>query len=1120
MSGSRRAPRPWHEVVRLRDDLKSGELSLAVFAADLFDVVMQQGRRPVYERPAEFFALTYPTFNLRELVKEVALRLAGRSDRAYRRLAVNYGGGKTHTLIALRHLAHDPDALPDLPALREFEAHAGFKAPRARVAALCFDKIDLEKGVASLAPDGTLRTLRQPWSVLAWQLAGAEGLRLLHADGRDAERETPPAEPLVAQVLARPQAEGLATLVLLDEVLMYLRAQVEADPRWRGRLLGFFQYLTQAVVKTDRCALVASLLASDPRANDDLGAALLRDVSEVFGRQREEDASPVSKEDVAQVLRRRFFTPESIRDQDAFRPHAAAAVAGIAALDERTAKERKAAEQRYLHSYPLHPDLTEIFYARWTQIDGFQRTRGILRTFAIALRDAESWDTSPLIGPGVFLAAPGADGLAEAAGELAASASVETGAGAHQAWRPILEGELAKARALQAGATRLAHRELEQAVVAVFLSCQPVSQKALTPDLLALLGAGAPDRIELQAGLLGWTEVSWFLDEIETAAARGPAAGPAASAGAGGAGDGRRLPAAWRLGNRPNLRQMHHDACRNRVPPELVEARLLDAVARQRSLTSGAAAAGAAVHNLPARPRDVADDGAFHYVVLGPQAASDPGRPSPAARRFLEHTTTPERPRVYRNAVLLAVPSRDGLDAARDRVREYLGWEEVRAQLREQPIDPLREQMLAAETAAARARVPDAVRAAWCVVVTVAESGAPEAFRVVVGAEPLFTAIKAERRARIQETAINAQTLLPGGPYDLWREDEQARRVSDLTGAFGRDPRLPKMLRTKEILDTVADGVEAGVWVAQVTGPDRAARTFWRTPIDERTLADPALELLLPGPAALGALAPGLLRPGALPGLWTAETITVREVYDYFAGGREVTVPRDGYEETAAIPACAPEQVDAALLQAVEQGAVWLTSGPASILSEPVPPGVLGPAATLCPPPERLTVDRIMAEAIPEAWRDGAANALAVAVALSQRHGTTLPWAAVRAVIDDALRARWVELGTGSAAWPCDLAGAGHVLLALPSVTPAPGGGRPPAGRRAGVLTAEAALEANGIQDLADQIPAIAAAAVGHDLTFNLRIELGGEEPPAATAKAAAKINDLLAEVADALRLE
>ena len=87
--------KPWHEVVQLRDDLKSGELSLAVFAADLYDVVMQKGQRPVYEDPAEFFALTYPTYNLRELVKDVCLRLAGKTDKAYRKLSVNYGGGKT-----------------------------------------------------------------------------------------------------------------------------------------------------------------------------------------------------------------------------------------------------------------------------------------------------------------------------------------------------------------------------------------------------------------------------------------------------------------------------------------------------------------------------------------------------------------------------------------------------------------------------------------------------------------------------------------------------------------------------------------------------------------------------------------------------------------------------------------------------------------------------------------------------------------------------------------------------------------------------------------------------------------------------------------------------------------
>ena len=124
----------------------------------------------------------------------------------------------------------------------------------------------------------------------------------------------------MVDLLSKPQTDGLSTLVLLDEVLMYIRTQVEAESTSRGRLVSFFQHLTQAVVKVDRCAMVASLLASDPRKHDDLGNELLRDVSDVFGRQMEEDASPVSREDVAEVLRRRFFKSESIRDSGVFRP--------------------------------------------------------------------------------------------------------------------------------------------------------------------------------------------------------------------------------------------------------------------------------------------------------------------------------------------------------------------------------------------------------------------------------------------------------------------------------------------------------------------------------------------------------------------------------------------------------------------------------------------------------------------------------------------------------------------------------------------------------------------------------------------------------------------------------
>src|SRR5207247_3396946 len=134
---------------------------------------------------------------------------------------------------------------------------------------------------------------------------------------------------------------------------------------------------------------------------------------------REEAVEPVVKEDVAEVLRRRFFTPESIKDRDAFRPHIQAALKGIFDLDDQTQKQGADAEERYLKSYPFHPDLTEVFYTKWTQLEGFQRTRGILRTFALGLRDAERWDACPLLSANLLLAEPGRDGLSEAARQLA-----------------------------------------------------------------------------------------------------------------------------------------------------------------------------------------------------------------------------------------------------------------------------------------------------------------------------------------------------------------------------------------------------------------------------------------------------------------------------------------------------------------------------------------------------------------------------------------------------------------------------------------------------------------------------------------------------------------------------
>ena len=1024
---------PWHEVVTLRDDVRTGELSLADFAADLHDVMMQTGARPIYEDPGRFFGLTYPTLSLRDLAKDVVLRLAGQNTKAIRQLELTYGGGKTHTLVTLRHLVHDPAALPSIPTVEHFKSHIGAPLPQACVVALSFDKLDVEKGMQVRGPQGKLRWLKHPWSVLAFQIAAEDGLRQLHADGKAEERETPPAEPLLVDLLARPQADGLSTLVLIDEVLMYAREKAALGEAWHGRLIDFFQYLCQAATKVDRCALVASLLASDPDKSDQFGKELSAQIFDIFNRQREEGVQPVQKEDVAEVLRRRFFETASIADLEAFRPHVTTAVANIAALEETVRKDRNNAEARFLRSYPFHPDLTDIFYTRWTQLDGFQRTRGILRTFAIALRDAENWDTSALIGPNVFLPAPGESGITEAARELTGIATRAVTEGSGNDWTSVFEGELTKARTIQTEQAGLKFREVEQAVCAVFLSSQPVgqSQKARTPELFALAGASRPDRIELEKGLRRWTELSWFLDEAEFATNAADDSQP------------QPLPKAWRLGNRPNLKQMHHDACANRVTEELVEQELLADVQQTKSLIQGATPSGARVHTLPEHPRDIANDGEFHFAILGPKAVSDSGKPSATARRFIDETTGPDRPRTYRNAVVLVTPSRDGLEAVRTRVREYLGWEEVRSQLKDQPEDALRDARLAGWVEQARKRIPEAIRQAWSIVVTVNDQNESQAFRITVGSEPLFSTVEADKRTRIQDTPVSAEAMLPGGPYDLWREDEPSRRVKDLVTAFAENPKLPKMLRQKEILDTINQGVQDGLFVALLTRPDKSFKTWWRVPIDETARKDPGLELFLPEKAALSELQPNILIPNALPGLWTGESVAVADVVAYFSDGRLVTVQREGYEDTVGIPACSQAVVEAVITDAVRQGILWLVNGPASFQGEPLPPGVLTQTAMLRAPMLPLPVDGFTREALPDAWKDGQTTALALSLGLSTQIGQPVPWMVLRDGIDGALKAGWLEIAPGSGAWPCDAAGASAVTLKQPETPTGPPGSRP-----------------------------------------------------------------------------
>lgn len=1108
---ARRNWKSWHEIVQLRNELKTGELALHMFAADLYEVLMRSGKRPLYEDPEKFFAMTFPSYNLRRLVRDVMLRLAGKNSKAVRQLELTYGGGKTHTLIVLLFLVIYAHRLPDLPSVAELLEAIGEAVPAARVAALCFDKLDVEKGMEVRDPWGRTRMLKHPWSVLAWQIAGEDGLRLLHAMNDAEERETAPAENLLIELLEIPAKEGMGVLILIDEVLMFVREKAAADPVWKERMVNFFQYLTQAATKVDRCCVVASLLASDPEKSDTLGRRIQGALYDIFQRQREEVVEPVVKEDVAEVLRRRFFTPESIKDRDAFRPHVQAALKGVFDLDELTRKQGADAEERFLRSYPFHPELTEVFYAKWTQLDRFQRTRGVLRTFALALREAEQWDASPLIGPAVFLPRTGQDGLSEALRELVAVADTDQHEGKRQAWTGILEGELHRARDIQRDALGLRCREVEQAVMATFLHSQPVGMNARTRDLTTLIAPTRPDRIELEKGLLRWAQISYWLDDQYTAV------------------EGNELPATWRLGNRPNLTQMHAVAA-NRITDEVVRVRLQTEIGRTRHLTVGANAYGVRVHSLPTHPRDIEDDGLFHYAVLDPNCACDSGKPSPEAVRYLDETTGPQKPRVYRNAVILLAPSKDGLANAAATVRDYLAWEQVSTDLKEQQkdgnVDIARLQTLTINLDKSKGRIPGAIRQAYCTVVAVSEQNKAQAFKINITDESHFTIIKNDPRSRVQDSPIAAEALLPGGPYDLWRQGETTRRVQDLSGAFAQMPHLPKMLKAGAIIDTLAEGCAAGAFVLRLTRPDGSARTWWYGAPDEQALTDPAMELVLSEAAELREIAPATLEPGNLTGLWASDVISVQAVLDYFNGANVVQVQRNGYMEPQAVPKAGADVIKAALAQAVESGTIWLSNGPASILAEPIPTGVLTEQALLQKAPDKIAAAEILPENLPQAWSSDEATGLSIATALSQKAGQTLPWKTVSDVITAALNARFAELDPKSETWPCSFPSAQSVRLRVSSARGATiivGGGTgigfSETGTKAAIARAE--LSPVAIQDLGDMIPQILEIKNKADipLTISVQIKVGDNDiqPDEETVDS---LNKLLETIDESFRLQ
>ncbi len=648
--------KPWREVVQPHADVQSGRYDQAEFAADLHQVYSGHGV-PEYSDPAEFFRRTFLTEGLKQLLGQAVQRLSGTGGVPIVDLQTNFGGGKTHSLLALYHLFGGTPA-SELAGVDELLKSAGVsEAPKAHRAVLVGTKIG--PGSAHAKPDGTeVGTL---WGELAWQLGeavgrGAEGYALV----ADADRTaTNPGAAL--EKLFRTYSP---CLVLIDEWVAYARQLYGKDGLPAGTFdthFTFAQTLTEAAKAVPGTLVVISIPASesartgksagetpfgDIEVGGEGGKAALDRLRNVIGRM-ESPWRPASSEESFEIVRRRLFEPlsaEAARQRDAvakvfrefYKNQASEFPQGCGEGDY---------ERRIQAAYPIHPELFDRLYNDWSALPRFQRTRGVLRLMAGVIHELwESGDKSPLIMPATVP-------LDE---DLVAS---ELTRYLEEAWKPIIDSDVDGPSSLplkidqenpnfgRLAACRRAARTVFVGSAATVKSPNkgidmrgiklgavlPGESPAVFGDALRHMGERST-HLYVEAGRY-WFDTQTSI--IQTANDRSAAL---------------------------NVDDVHAELLKH-----------VKEQCKKRGEFAG-------VHVAPTSSADVPDEDSVRLVVLGPEyahgaKAGDESAARSAAAELLESRGT--SPRRNRNMLVFLAPDATRLEELEAAVRQYMAWDSI-----------------------------------------------------------------------------------------------------------------------------------------------------------------------------------------------------------------------------------------------------------------------------------------------------------------------------------------------------------------------------------------------------------------------------------------------------------
>lgn len=351
--------KPFHLVAIPHKDILEGRLTMDVFAADLWKVFKGEAVDD-YNNPDSFFQKTYQTFGLRNLLKITGKRLKGEGGDSVIQIQTPFGGGKTHSLIALYHAYTNG---------KYFE-----NAIKAKVVVIVGTAISPKKGNGGI--EGTL------WSEIEKQLEG---------EVKELTGEVPPGRDRLEKLLLKHQP----LLILMDEILQYTTKAAGikvGDSNLAAQTMAFMQELTECTKSLDRTLLVLTLPSSIIEHYDESAEKLFVQLQKVSGRM-EKIYTPVAGEEIYEVVRRRLF-----REIDEKR--AKEVVEDYVNYYEKEGIIQEKAEYRdkMIRSYPFHPEVIDALHNRWGSIPTFQRTRGVLRILSLTvyrLRDS----SVPIICP-------------------------------------------------------------------------------------------------------------------------------------------------------------------------------------------------------------------------------------------------------------------------------------------------------------------------------------------------------------------------------------------------------------------------------------------------------------------------------------------------------------------------------------------------------------------------------------------------------------------------------------------------------------------------------------------------------------------------------------------------